>query len=145
MRLRVCAGLLLLALPMAEPLAAQTMITFEIPVNLTKLHSGVTRIRAYCVISSDAIVPVAGQTAKVRGMVDEGIPVVGGQVVSTLRVVITFDVGELTQPLGKTATYTCELHGSYSQGTGPFSDQVAVTHPLYMKPAPPMLTGTFTW
>lgn len=138
------AALLLVAITAPRSLSAQTMITLEVPVNVTKLSPDVQKIRVMCNLSSDAIVPRSVGEAPSVTSIDE-VPVVGGQAVSTLRVVFTFPVGALKEPIGKNARYDCSLMGVTSTGTGGFSDTIASTLPLYMKPPPPTLSGNFVW
>jgi hypothetical protein len=120
--------------------AAQTMVTFELPVNLTNLDPSILKIGLYCQINSPAIVaPNAGQA----GAVDE-IDVVGGQVVTTLRVVVVLPQGSLQSPVGKTATWTCDLRHRTATGLGGF----VASHPNpvnVLSPLPPPMQGSFVW
>lgn len=145
MRFRILGvPLLLVAIAAPRSISAQTMITLEVPVNVTKLAPEVQKIRVMCNLNSEAIVPAtAGGVPSVTAL-DE-VPVVGGQVVSTLRVVFTFPAGSLKEPIGKSARYECSLGGVTPNGTGGFSDQIASTLPLYMKPPPPVIAGNFVW
>jgi hypothetical protein len=132
--------LVLAALSAPRSLAAQTMVTFEVPVNLTQLAPEITKIRVYCVIKSTAIVaPNAGN----QSGTDE-LPVLGGQLVTTMRVVISFPAGTLQAPTGKTAQYQCDLQGVTASGAGGFSETTSVTA-FQLKPTPPSLTGNFVW
>lgn len=132
--------LVLAALSAPRSLAAQTMVTFEVPVNLTQLAPEITNVRVYCAITSTAIVaPTAGS----QSGYDE-LPVLGGKLVTTMRVVITFPAGSLQAPTGKTAQYECVLQGVWASGVGGFSETTSNTV-FQLKPTPPPLTGNFVW
>jgi hypothetical protein len=121
-------------------LTAQTTVTFEVPVKVTQLSTEILKIRVLCNIRSDAIVaPSAGGASEV----DE-VPVVGGQVVTTMRVIFVFPEGTLRAPVGKTATYSCELGLRTATGAGAFSETSSnLAH--VVKPQPAVITGTFVW
>lgn len=134
------ATLALAALSAPRSLAAQTMVTFEVPVNLTQLAPEIIKIRVRCEIKSTAIVaPNAGAVSTM----DE-LPVLGGSLVTTMRVVIAFPVGTLQAPIGKTAQYQCDLQGVTASGLGGFSETTSITA-FQLKPTPPSLAGTFVW
>jgi len=136
--LRTTLVLAVLAAP--HSLAAQTMITFEVPVNLTQLAPEITKVRVNCVIRSAAIVsPTAGMAAGV----DE-LPVLGGKLVTTMRVVIGFLAGSLQAPTGQSAQYQCDLLGISATGMTSFSE-TSPSPVFQLKPTPPSLTGTFVW
>lgn len=134
------AALLLAVLSPARSLGAQTMVTFEVPVKLTQLAPEILKVSMYCEIKSQAIVaPNPGQVSAI----DE-VPVVAGQVVTTMRVVITFDANALQAPVGKTASYTCYLRGRTATGLGGFDENS--TNPIWvLKPQPATVQGTFIW
>jgi hypothetical protein len=134
------ATVLLAALAAPGSLAAQTMITFEVPVNLTQLAPEIIKIRVFCEIKSAAIVsPTAG-----RATAQDELPVLGGKLVTTMRIIITFPAGSLQAPTGQTAQYQCDMVGISAVGLGSFSETAAIAA-WQLKPTPPSLTGTFVW
>jgi hypothetical protein len=136
----LAATLVLGGLSAAKPLAAQTTVTFEVPVNLTQLAPEIIRIRVFCEIKSAAIVaPNAGM----ESATDE-LPVLGGKLVTTMRVVISFPAGTLQAPTGQTAQYQCELRGITASGMGGFSETTNIVA-FQLKPTPAPITGTFVW
>ena len=141
MSARVLAiALALCAFSTPATLHAQTQVTFEAPVKLTQLAPEITAVQLYCEIKSAAIVsPNPGRQAAT----DE-VPVVGGQLTTTLRVVLTFPQGALQSPVGQTASYMCEIKGRTQNGLGGFSD--TATNPVWvLKPNPAPTQGTFVW
>ena len=135
---RILVATLAVTLSASQSLGAQTMVTFEMPVKLTQLSPDVVKVGLMCTIKSDAIVPTfTGTTAH-----DE-VSAVGGQVVTTLRVVITFPQGSLQAPVGKTASYSCNLTARTTNGLGGFTEDPKYI--AYLKPNPPPVEGTFVW
>lgn len=138
------AVLVLVAMTMPGTLSAQTMITLEVPVNLTKLSSEVTQVEANCNLISNAITTGSvGMSPNVMIGRDR-LTVLGGQLVSTFRVVFEIPASALSAPIGKTAEYQCNLVGYTSKGAAGFSEDDP-TSPMYMKPAPKTIVGTFVW
>lgn len=152
------------SLAIAGTAAAQTApgdVTFEVPINLTRLAVDITQIDVTCTIKSDAIVA----TRVVRGVSNAGklaghvtLPVTKGRVVTTANVVVTVAPDALQDPYGKysNATYDCRLTG-YSagirggkQGGGTpagwdFFDENSAKPSYRISPTPQPLTGNFTW
>lgn len=136
----LCVALVFTVVSSPRSLAAQTMVTFEVPVKLTQLAPEILEISLYCEIKSQAI--VAPNPGLVSGTDD--VPVVAGQLTTTMRVVITLDATALQAPVGKTANYTCYLRGKTATGLGGFSD--TAPNPIWvLKPNPAAITGTFVW
>lgn len=134
------ATLALIALGTPRTAAAQTMVTFELPVNLTNLDPSILKVSLYCQINSPAIVaPNAGQASGV----DE-VDVVGGQVVTTLRVVVVLPQGSLQAPVGKNATWSCNLRHRSANGLGGFVASHANPANV-LTPLPPPMQGSFVW
>jgi hypothetical protein len=164
MQVRSMIAALTGCLLLAGTAAAQTIpgdVTFEVPINLTRLAADITKIDVTCTISSDAITA----TRVVRGVTNAGklvgnvvLPVTKGRVVTTANVVVTVAPGALQDPYGKysAATYECMLTG-YSAGTagrrtggglpagwGVFEESSA--RPSFrLSPTPQRLTGSFNW
>jgi hypothetical protein len=143
----------LLAVPSVAP--AQTNsgdVTFTVPINLTQLQPDVVKVRVRCFLSSDAITVNRQPTGKggtgplgpgeVLGV--QELPVSGGRVVTTATVVVVVG-GNLENPLGKLARYSCQLQG--------FSNTAQVWNifdgypnsAFVLTPQPSLIAGTFTW
>jgi hypothetical protein len=160
MQIRSMTATIVGGVALAGAAAAQTMpadVTFEVPINLTRLAAGITQIDVACSIASDAIVGrvTRGVTyAKLAGHVV--LPVTNGRVVTTANVVVTVAPGALLDPIGKSATYDCMLTG-YSAGTRAgrtgggvpagwdIFDQNSAKPSFRVSPTPQRLTGSFTW
>ena len=143
MRLRAGGPLLVLAaMTIPGSLAAQTMVTLEIPVNLTKLSPQVTQVQANCTLYSPGIAPPA--VATVPRISRDNLTVLNGQVISTFRVVFELKAEELIAPIGKTVEYQCHLNAYTSKGWAGFSEDDPAS-PLYLKPTPKPIGGSFVW
>jgi len=135
------SAIALIALSVPSSLSAQTMVTFEMPVKLTQLAPEILKVGMYCDIKSQAIVsPNPG----LASATDE-VSVVGGQLITTMRVVITLPSGSLQAPAGKTANYTCYLTARTATGLGGFTDATGPNPATVLTPNPPPVTGSFTW
>jgi hypothetical protein len=125
-------------------------VTFELPLNLTQVDSDIMKVEVKCFITSEAITPhsaaglVYGGDGRVLGGMVE-LPVDGGQLVTTAQIVVPTN-NRLVDPIGKSATYACQIRG-YSigqQNWGEFSETHSI--PAFrLTPTPEVLTGTFTW
>jgi hypothetical protein len=135
-------------------------ITFTVPVNLTQLSSGVSKVRVSCAIISEAITvnrqPLNKGATTEAGTISaqQELPVAGGEVHATATLVVS-TAGVLDNPLGKPATYSCGLDGFSvaQQRFVPFNYALPIegTEPALRltvpgsQPAPLRLGGTFTW
>jgi hypothetical protein len=145
MRLRGCSAVLVLvSMSIPGSLSAQTMLTLEIPVNLTKLHPDVQQVQANCNLYSAGIVVGTISSNNPTRVGRDQVPVMGGQVVSTFRVLFELPAEVMKDPIGKTANYECHLNGYTSKGWSGFSEDDPAS-PMYMKPAPKPITGSFVW
>lgn len=140
MRSRIIAvTLALAAVSVPRSVAAQTMITIEAPVKLTQLSPQILEVQLICGITSSAIVsPTPG-----RIVATDELPVVGRQLITTMRVVFAFADTSLQAAVGKTATYECGLKVRTTSGWGGFSD--AAANPEGVTPVPTLIKGTFVW
>ncbi len=164
MQIRSMIATIVGGVALAGAAAAQTMpgdVTFEVPINLTRLAADITQIDVTCSIASDAIVA----TRVVRGATNAGklaghvvLPVTNGRVVTTANVVVKVAPGALQDPYGKyaTATYDCMLTGysasirAVRTGGGvpagwDIFDQNSAKPSFRVSPTPQRLTGSFTW
>ena len=152
--------LMLLCLLFPAIARAQTIpgdVTFEVPLNLTRLAADITKIDVSCGIESSAL----GNTRLIRGQPVSTplagrveVPVVNGRVVQTVRVVVAISPGTLQDPTGKTATYTCALTGysvgipdryaGWSAGWDRFLEDHEKSS-FRLSPTPAEITGSFTW
>jgi len=135
-----------LVLGVPRSVAAQTMVTIEAPVNLTKLSPDLEKVRLQCGLGSDAIAPnTAFASALAKGVQDE-LPVMAGQLVTTMRAVFPIPEGVLQDPIGKTAEYMCGILGFSKslQRWDQFSETSTVPA-FQLKPTPAVIQGTFVW
>ncbi len=132
-------------------------VTFEVPLNLTRLAPDITKVMVTCSITTDAF-PMRkdrhGVWVKLPRGANVELPVSAGQLVTTARVVIPVTVNSFMDPLtampkdptGKSADYQCDIMG-FSTKVGvwqPF-DQKGPVASLQVSPSPVPITGTFPW
>jgi hypothetical protein len=143
-------GLAALSASGAAQQADPADVTFDVPINLTRLPNEITKIKVACEVTSGAIeagyphhtLPQGRRTGELE------IPVSQGQVVATAQVVVSISSTHLDNPSGKQASYECRLLGFHAHPhnawhdfqTVPQSDSVCRLTP---KPAP--FTGNFVW
>lgn len=141
--------------PAAVP--AQTVpgdVTFEAPINLTRMWGEITKVAVWCTISSEVL--IGTRTKKLSAQLE--LPVSAGQLVTTARVVVPVPTTAFTDPTmaitsgptGKPASYQCSLSGfstlptNYGGGWHQFSADS--TNPAFrLSPTPASLTGSFVW
>ena len=134
-----------------------TAVTFTMPVNLTQLSPDLERVRLICFIQPSDVLKYPDMMAALfsnsASMTSDQFPwkdetwVVGGQVVTTMSVVIPIATEWLLNPSGKTATYNCGLLG-FSKSLkqwGPFGDYYPAGAPFLLKGMPNQISGTFEW
>jgi hypothetical protein len=124
----------------------QSAITFTVPVNLTQLSPDIAKVSVTCSIGSSAI-PNDLQGNAVRLQKTMEFPVSGGQLVTTATVVVA--VPPLDNPVGKSATYDCDIMGfsTLRQQWHNFDTAFDISG-LYMfvvSPKPSRITGSFVW
>lgn len=151
MRCRIIpAALTGLSLCAPGALAAQTSsvvasITFVVPVNLTQLSPDLEKVRLACVIASSPVFVIPTGYGPSPNAEDE-MPVMNGQVVTTLRAVIFIQSSWLQDPIGKDADYGCALEG-FSKSLARW-DRFADNAPdpvFRLKPTPQSIWGKFVW
>lgn len=125
-------------------------VTFELPLNLTQVHSDIIKVEVKCFIQSEAITPhgaaalaYGGEGRVLIGGVE--LPVEGGQLVTTAQVVVPTN-NRLVDPIGKSATYACQIRGYsiFEERPSEFSENHSILA-FRLTPTPETLTGTFTW
>jgi hypothetical protein len=129
-------------------------VTFEVPLNLTKLWGEITKVAVWCTISSDVLL---GTRDKKLGAQLE-LPVSSGQVVTTARVVVPVPSTAFTDPTmtitsgptGQPASYQCSLSGfsmlptDYGGGWNLFNAE-SKNPAFHLTPTPSAITGSFVW
>ena len=128
-------------------LTVATTVTFNIPVNLTQLSPDLEKVMAVCVVTSEALAQPPVNTTNVTALPNDQIPVVNGQVIATMRVLVPIYAEFLkADAKDKEAQYQCALMGfsRSAQGWGQFSESSPAAA-LLLKPAPLPITGTFRW
>lgn len=129
-------------------------VTFEVPINLTRLWGEITKVAVWCKISSDAL--LGTRNKNVQAQLE--LPVASGQVVTTARVVVPIAPTAFMDPTyaitnspnGQPATYQCILSGfsalpsTNSGGWNVFSAES--TNPAFrLTPTPDAIQGSFDW
>jgi len=127
-------------------------VTFEVPLNLTRLASDITKVMVTCSITSDAFPLRKGKDAKVKQGIGAQVelPVSAGQLVTTARVVVPITVDKFLDPVtmirqdptGKSAEYQCDLMGFTGVWRVPTEKS---PNPLRLSPVPVPIRDTFTW
>jgi len=150
-RMTVAVFLFCIAMLFGE-VSAETIpgdVTFEVPVNLTRLSPYVSKVAVICMFGPN-IEPGIGITSSSRDVLSNRVelPVSAGQVVTTARVVIAIPTTPPYKP-GQVLNYQCALNALSSEpmaGSGwqPL-DQKAPVASLQVSPSPVPITGTFTW
>lgn len=153
MRMAV-GGFLFLAFIAAGEAGAQTVpgdVTFEVPINLTRLSPYLSSAAVTCVFGNRVVDPASiGTTDSGKGVLVKQVelPVSAGQVVTTARVVIAVPATVEYKP-GQTLYYQCVLSALSSEpgaGSGwQRLDQKPRSASLQVSPVPVPITGTFTW
>lgn len=145
---------LLLAIAAPVPVAAQqspVTLTFEVPVNLTRLPASINVVRVSCLLQSQGLSRganyIGGTPTRTAGT---DVTVTGGAVSrAVVEVVMTLDPSDLQNPSGKQAAYECDLlvrEPSPRAPWMPFRDAQSRGYPdLVLTPAPAKLTGQFVW
>lgn len=162
MRMRTIAvGLVIcMILPRAglagEASSAPYDVTFEVPLNLTRLSPLITQIDVTCTITSKAVIASASgiaATTSARSTTTTGLSqsvklsVAQGRVVDRANVVVPIPASRLQDPTGKTANYACKLTAyapSSKAGWGVLEEKSA--DPAFrLAPTPKPITGSFVW
>lgn len=123
-------------------------VTFQVPLNLTRLEPDITRVRVSCTIASRALNFLARDDNNRRGQVE--IPVTGGEVRTTATVVVAIPAGVLQHPETEGADYECSIAGFSvgSRGTDEGWDLFNANQAklsFRITPTPANLVGKFPW
>jgi hypothetical protein len=129
-------------------------VTFEVPLNLTRLSPYMTKVAVTCAFGDDpkrlTTVSTCGTMSSCSEVLFNRVefPVSAGQVVTTARVVIAMPSYPLFKP-GTVLNYQCVLSAlSSAPGAGsswyPLDQKVPVAS-LQVSPVPVPITGTFAW
>lgn len=127
----------------SQATAQSSDVTFQVPVNVTRLSSDIGKLAVYCEITSAALPKLAGQTVG-RAQKQVELTPAAGQIVQTVAVVVP--ISSLDTSASTSANYRCTLSG-FSQSLqrwSPFSDTNTVTA-FRLSPTPMDLVGMFTW
>ena len=131
----------------ATGLAQSSDVTFQVPLNLTRLSADLTKVAVYCEITSDAL-PLVGVGTIRRALKQVELTPSGGQIVQTVSVVVPIPILDTSNGTNATkATYACTLSG-FSQSLqrwSPFGDSQSLPVQFRLSPAPPSISGNFTW
>jgi len=129
-------------------------VTFEVPLNLTRLWGEITKVAVWCKISSNAL--VGTRNKEVQAQLE--LPVASGQLVTTARVVVPVTPTSFVDPTmaitpgptGQAANYDCKLSGfsmlPTSNGGGWHLFSAESTNPAFrLSPTPSPIKGSFVW
>lgn len=134
-------------------------VTFEVPLNLTRLAPDITKVMVTCSITSDAFPmrKIRGVAVKQPHGAQIELPVSAGQLVTTARVVVPITADKFMDPVtmikqdptGKSVDYQCDIMGFSTKGGGwqQFVDPTRKSSntSLQLSPLPAPITGTFNW
>lgn len=125
---------------------AGTSVTFTLPVNLTQLSSDLERVRLRCMVGGEGMAWPSSYMSSEASVPRDEVPVLGGQLVTTMKIMVPIPVEFFKDPIGKTAEYQCGIDGfSKSLQRWDFFSETPTAPAFLLKPAPPVIQGTFTW
>lgn len=149
----------LLSLPLAA--AAQEMpsdVTFEVPLDLTRLPPEITQVDITCHVTGDGIKPVrvvrGSSPARLTG--NKVLNVTQGRLVTLASVVVAVPAAQAPNLVGMKANYECMIT-AFSTGTRQpnssagnpggwgFLEERSANPSFNFTPTPRPLTGSFTW
>lgn len=141
------AALAFSAFGSARAQGSSSDVTFEVPLNLTRLHPAITSLKVSCTISSMGINRLSTGTGGTPSRTAETVvAITGGNAVQTVQVVIPLTDQDFdNNASGKAANYSCKLLLQEPNGR---SGWVEFRHaqPQYtLTPLPPTLSGSFVW
>lgn len=127
----------------SDVIAQSSDVTFQVPVNVTKMSADITKVAVYCEITSDALPKLSGQTVG-RAQKQVELTPSAGQIVQTVAVVVP--IASVDTTASASADYKCTLSG-FSQSLNrwsPFSATNTIAA-FRLSPTPPTLVGMFNW
>lgn len=123
-------------------------VTFEVPLNLTRIPTTITHVYLQCTIESFALGLRPGNTPGAATAMAELQPSFGN-VVTTARVVVPVSLATVQGAAGQQASYTCMVwgHGPGSNGGSEVDDQFRANapNPTFRMSPTPTITGNFVW
>lgn len=143
---KILVASIALALTARGNLTAQTIVTLDVPLNLTQLSPDLEKIRVNCSLFMDGLTPTSSYPPMVT-MQEVRVP--GPQLTLTLKLHIYVAAPLLQGAQGKPGKYACNLDG-YSTSLQKW-DQFLETHSqdaFRLKSSGGSLReilGTFTW
>lgn len=143
----VAATLAVLAVGFARAQSTSSDVTFEIPLNLTRIHPAVTSFKVSCTITSMGLRQYTTGSVTSRSRSGETIvAVTAGSIVQTIQVVVPLvDQDFSNNASGKPADYDCRL---FFHDPGGRSTWLELRHADPLKaltPTPQPLRGSFVW
>ena len=122
---------------------AGTTVTITLPVNLTQLSPDLERVGFRCRIVTEA---ASGLNLPESWWYQDEGPVFGGQLVTTMKVMMVIPVEWLKDPIGKTGEWWCSLMGfSKSLRRWDFFSETSSVPAFLLKGLPAEIKGTFVW
>lgn len=155
MHIRLLAALAMSALFAPSLAVGQTVpgdVTFEVPINLTRLNPEISRVMITCVIYSSALVDNQRQSKGrwiPRGLPGQlEVPVTAGRIERTVDVVVRVPAGALKEIDAKNAAanYECSIMAGTRSGSWvSLGDDPLARAGFEVRPVLQILTGNFTW
>lgn len=147
----LAAGLIALlafsAVDSARAQGSSSDVTFEVPLNVTRLHPAITNLKVGCSITSRGLRANSSGTTTLGSRTAETIvAVTGGSVVQTVLVVFPLTAQDFNNDAsGRTADYDCRLLLQEPGGRSQWVEFRHVGYQYTLTPEPPKLSGTFVW
>lgn len=133
--------------PQMPPLTVATTVTFTIPLKLTQLSPDVEKVGVFCLVGGDGLLRPSWASGVTMDLLPKDeMPVVTGQLVATMSVLVPIYAELLQNPTGKTADYQCWLAGfSKSLQSWQEFSETSTVPAFVVKPTPAPIRGTFIW
>ena len=121
-------------------------VTFQVPVNLTRLPAGVSRVKVWCRIE-----PGDSRTTFASFVGETELLVVQGSANQTVAVLVPVPAQAVSSASGETVSYRCGLQGLFAvvRTVGGVAvdewHEFSSTGDRRLTPTPVNLTGYFVW
>lgn len=140
-----CISILATGTSSAQPVSAD--VTFEVPLNLTRVHGSITNVKIACKIDSQAFSRLfsSGDLGRIQ-TAETVIPVNQGSVVQIAQVVFPLTDADFENTAsGRHATYECKLFAKTASGQWVWFLPANLDPVRAMTPVPVDITGAFVW
>jgi hypothetical protein len=132
----------LLAMSGARAAHADSEVVLQVPLNLTKLATDISKVKVTCIVTPDS-------PERAIGRAEQTFAVLNGQVVTTASVIVPIvDTAAWHQAdkVGTPVAYGCLLTG-FSEALQRWDEfaENAATEAFRLSPTPAPIQGMFTW